>query len=108
MTVTPEELAAYADGELEGPEAARVLLAVVARPELMRIVPSGWPPCCARRTSRRSGIPGGSRGEQRGVGKMARFLHHAPTGAARMLRLTPGRTLNSQARVASPCHIDAG
>jgi anti-sigma factor RsiW len=38
MTVTPEELAAYADGELEGPEAARILLAVVARPELMRVV----------------------------------------------------------------------
>ena len=36
MRVTPEELAAYADGELEGAEAARVLLAVAASPELMR------------------------------------------------------------------------
>jgi anti-sigma factor RsiW len=38
MRVTPEELAAYADGELEGAEAARVLLAVAASPELMRTV----------------------------------------------------------------------
>jgi len=36
MIVTPEELAAYADGELEGAEAARVVLAVAASPELMR------------------------------------------------------------------------
>jgi len=36
MRVTPEELAAYADGELEGAEAARVLLAVAASPDLMR------------------------------------------------------------------------
>ena len=38
MTVTHEELAAYADGELEGAEAARVLLAVAASPEMMRTV----------------------------------------------------------------------
>ena len=38
MIVTHEELAAYADGELEGAEAARVVLAVAASPELMRMV----------------------------------------------------------------------
>jgi len=38
MTLTHEELAAYADGELEGAEAARVLLTVAANPELMRTV----------------------------------------------------------------------
>jgi anti-sigma factor RsiW len=38
MIVTHEELAAYADGELEGAEAARVVLAVAASPELMRVV----------------------------------------------------------------------
>lgn len=37
MKVTQEELAAYADGELEGDEAARVVLAVAADPELMRM-----------------------------------------------------------------------
>jgi len=37
MIVTPEELAAYADGELEGAEAARMVLAVAASPELMRM-----------------------------------------------------------------------
>lgn len=38
MTVTPEQLAAYADGELEGEEAARVVLAVAASVELMQLV----------------------------------------------------------------------
>lgn len=38
MTITPEELAAFADGELEGDRAARVAAAIAEDPELRRQV----------------------------------------------------------------------
>ena len=66
MTIAPELLAAYADGELDGQEASTVAAAIAANPELQAQL-------AAHRALRRHSWPGNAR-ELRSVIEQARLL----------------------------------